>query len=215
MAVKFVLFDLSEDLVDYWKEFFNALVPEQVRDRVTIQHEDLKELNGIFDCIVSPANSFDQELSKVLAPADNPSALTSTAQKVHAHSYHCGYVALCPTMRMPFPVDWHKEIVYNTVWSLLVAIDRHNAFSSSLVISPSQFTSALNKTNKESEVISSVLMTGLATGIGRVPFKTCAKQTVLAFAHCHDAITSSTRWSSLHWNDIERLSLNERLPIDD
>ncbi|TFK80207.1 macro domain-like protein [Polyporus arcularius HHB13444] len=231
MTIEVTLFSIDEDLVDQWRQSFFALVPDEVRDRVSFVHTSLQKLNRTFDCIVSPANSFgrfdggfDQILTEVLAPADDQEALTRTAQTVlyqrwrgfappgtctlipltgtpcHPNTFDCRYIALCPTMRFPSNVTWHKEIVYNCVWSLLVAIDEHNARAA----------------EKDSGLapIASVGMTGLATGIGRVSPAVCARQTAYAFAHYQDAKNHPEKWSSLSWDDIFEMPLDGRLPMD-
>ncbi len=58
MTVEFTLFSIDEDLVDQWRQSFFALVPDEVRERVSFVHTSLQQLNRTFDCIVSPANSF-------------------------------------------------------------------------------------------------------------------------------------------------------------
>ncbi|KAL4244751.1 ADP-ribose 1''-phosphate phosphatase [Abortiporus biennis] len=231
--VKFTLFARSEDLLDEWRQNFQALAPPEVLDRVTIIQNSFEDLKTSFDCIVSPANSFgrfdggfDQVLSDTLAPADDPTALTRTAQTIlysqwlgyappgtctliplqntpcFPNSFNCKYIALCPTMRIPASVSWHKEIVYNCVWSLLAQIYRHNDL-------------AEKDPGLGLSTITSVAMTGLATGIGCVSNKICARQTALAFAHFHDSVSHPEKWSNLSWRDIEELgSLNRRLPMD-
>ncbi|KAI0353297.1 macro domain-like protein [Trametes cingulata] len=231
MDIQFTLFSIDEDLVDEWRQSFFALVPEDVRNRVSFVHSDFESLNMTFDCVVSPANSFgrfdggfDQVLSETLAPREDPSALTRVAQRVlyrrwcgyappgtctliplvdtpcYPNKFDCRYIALCPTMRFPSAVTWHKEIVYNCVWSLLVEIDQHNARAA-------QKDSGLAP-------ITSVGMTGLATGIGLVPAAVCARQTALAFVHYYDARSNPEKWSSLTWPDIMEMPLNVRLPMD-
>lgn len=167
--------------------------------------------------------SFDQVLSDTLAPSENPNALTETAQAFlykrwrgfappgtctlipltstpcETNPFECRFVALCPTMRFPASVTWHKEIVYNCVWSLLVEIDQHNIRAES---------------NPDASAISTVVMTGLATGVGRVSANVCAKQTALAFAHFHDAQSNPEKWSSLSWGDVLDRPLDKRLPMD-
>lgn len=174
--------------------------------------------------IHSSSLRFDQVLSDVLAPADDPDALTRTAQNVlyrrwrgfappgtctlipladtpcHPNVFNCRYIALCPTMRFPSNVTWHREIVYNCVWSLLVAIDEHNARAS--------------ETDSGPTPIASVGMTGLATGIGGVPASVCGRQTALAFAHYQDASSHPEKWSSLSWDDILTMPLDVRIPMD-
>ncbi|KAF9231474.1 macro domain-like protein [Melanogaster broomeanus] len=224
MSVKFTLFDISNHLVEAWREAFSALVPEQCQAQVTIL-----QISPI-DCIVSPANSFgrfdggfDQILSDLLAPSADPAALTRAAQSVlhrrwrgyappgtctliplsdtpcAANPFSCRFVALCPTMRFPSSVTWHREIVYNCVWSLLVEVDAHNARAA---------------TDSKVHPIESVAMTGLGTGIGCISPQQCAKQTALAFAHYHDAKMKPEMWSAMTWEDIENYPLEIRLPSD-
>ena len=169
------------------------------------------------------STSFDQILSDVLAPPDDPSALTRTAQAVlyrrwrgfappgtctliplsdtpcAANPFACRFVALCPTMRLPGSVAWHREIVYNCVWSLLVEIDEHNARAAA---------------DPRLLPIETVAMTGLATGIGCISANQCAKHTALAFAHYHDAKTNPQKWSAMTWGDIEGYPLTRLLPTD-
>ncbi|KAI0692411.1 hypothetical protein C8T65DRAFT_711381 [Cerioporus squamosus] len=231
MPVKFILFDLNEDLVNKWREAYEALVSEGCRQNVSIIHSALDDIPKPFDCIVSPANSFgrfdggfDQILSDSLAPPTDPDALTRTAQSVlyarwrgfappgtctliplsdtpcAGNAFRCRFVALCPTMRTPASVTWHREIVYNCVWSLLVAIDEHNSRIG----------------DEGGGKIETVVLTGLATGVGRVPAAVCAKQTALAFAHFHEAtVGNPEKWKALEWHDIGNMPLNRRLPMDE
>ncbi|THH11395.1 hypothetical protein EW146_g8063 [Bondarzewia mesenterica] len=62
------------------------------------------------------------------------------------------HIAVIPTMRTPEDVSWHKDLVYNSMWSLLVEIARWNEAAS----------------RGGQERIERVLMTGLATGQGGV-----------------------------------------------
>ncbi|KAI0363693.1 macro domain-like protein [Pilatotrama ljubarskyi] len=167
---------------------------------------------------------FDQILSDTLAPADDSDALTRAAQAVlykrwrgyappgtctliplagtpcAANRFDCRFVALCPTMRFPGSVTWHKEIVYNCVWSLLVEIDAHNAVTSG---------------ETGTERIETVVMTGLAAGTGAYSPRECAKQTALAFAHFEEASANPEKWAALTWGDIVRMPLNPRLPSEE
>ncbi|KAH9916949.1 macro domain-like protein [Epithele typhae] len=167
---------------------------------------------------------FDQILTETLAPLEDQSALTRVAQAVlyerwvgfappgtctlvpladtpcSANRVGCRYVALCPTMRLPASVSWHKEIVHNCVWSLLVEIDRHNRQAAA---------------DASLAPIRSVGMTGFGTGVGGISAKVCARQTALAFAYFHDAKTNPEKWKSLSWRAISDMPLVRRLPMDD
>lgn len=150
------------------------------------------------------------------APPGTSTLLPLAGTPCEANAAGCAYVALCPTMRFPESVAWHHEIVYNCVWSLLVAIDEHNARVEELEREKQdgEGTGNEEKEGKEERRIESVVMTGLATGVGRVPVAECAKQMALAFAHYHEAKTNPERWSSLSWNQICRYPLDVKLPTE-
>ncbi|KAH9912763.1 macro domain-like protein [Epithele typhae] len=221
-ALNFILFDLNPRLVESWKTEFDKIVPPECAKHVEIKHCTLGNLQKPIDCLVSPANSFgrldgsyDAVLSEALAPASDPDALTRAAQTTLYARWRgfappgtctlvpltgtpcadnptgCRVLALCPTMRIPSSVSWHREIVYNCVWSLLVAVDQHNADAG------------------PGERIRNVAMTGLATGVGRVPVEVCAVQTALAFAHFHEAKADPEKWSRLEWGDIMEMPLSD------
>ncbi|KAF4987085.1 hypothetical protein FDECE_15608 [Fusarium decemcellulare] len=175
-----------------------------------------------FDTIVSPANSygrldgaFDDAISRAFSPRDDYLALTGVAQKrlyqqwrgfappgtctlvqipdsFHARSrnvWGTRRVALCPTMRMPADARWDREVVYEAIWSLLCAISNHNVDVREGKIA-------------EREEIRSVLMTPLATGVGRVSPERWATQAVLAMKHFVEAAENPDKWSALQWQDF-------------
>ncbi|KAH7039833.1 uncharacterized protein B0I36DRAFT_2722 [Microdochium trichocladiopsis] len=107
-------------------------------------------------------------------------------------------VALCPTMRCPTVVKWDREIVYECVWSLLCEVDNHNR-------RVRQRSSADHKNNdddSDNEEIRSILMTPLATGVGRVSAERWAAQVVLAMKHFAQACKNPDKWSKLDWADF-------------
>lgn len=69
-------------------------------------------------------------------------------------------------MRYPEQLTWHKDIVYNTMWSLMAELETWN-----------------KKADDEEKKIKKVLMTGLGTGVGKIPSAVCAKQMALAVKH--------------------------------
>ncbi|KAM0551715.1 hypothetical protein ACHAPJ_008282 [Fusarium lateritium] len=170
-----------------------------------------------FDTIVSPANSygrldgaFDDAISREFSPRDDYLALTGVAQKQlykqwrgfappgtctlvdipkefearSRNAYGTRHLALCPTMRMPANVQWDKEVVYECIWSLLGAINNHN------------------RDAREEDKIKSILMTPLATGVGRVSAEKWALQAVLAMKHFVEASENPEKWSALQWEDF-------------
>ncbi|QPG93529.1 hypothetical protein C2857_000538 [Epichloe festucae Fl1] len=100
------------------------------------------------------------------------------------------YLALCPTMRTPQPVEWDREIVYESTWSLLVTIDKHN-----------RRTCAGCESDADPR-ISSILIPPLATGIGKVSPERWAAQMVMAMKHFVDAKQNPRKWSRLTPMDI-------------
>lgn len=107
-----------------------------------------------------------------------------------ANKYRCRFIALCPTMRVPQSVTWDRDVVYNCTWSLLNALDQHNA---GVGAGPAAADGGAR--------IGKVLMTGLATGVGGVSAERCAQQMALAVKHFLDASASTEKWSSLRWKD--------------
>ncbi|KAK2936891.1 Macro domain-like [Fusarium oxysporum f. sp. vasinfectum] len=173
-----------------------------------------------FDTVVSPANSygrldgaFDDAISRQFSPRDDYHALTGVAQAqlyknvawfrtarnmyfgrnpqgVRSKIAECLWDAACCAM----PDDaWDKEVVYECIWSLLCAIDNHNHDAS------------------EYDQIQSVLMTPLATGVGRVSPEKWALQTVLAMKHFLEASDNPEKWSSLQWADLGRTCAETQL----
>lgn len=97
------------------------------------------------------------------------------------------YILLCPTMRIPQPVQWDREVVYECIWSMLCSIDAHNKAAAN-----------------ESDKIRSILMTPLATGVGMVPYKCWAEQCVLAIRDWVKAANDPEKFSNLSWAAIFR-----------
>lgn len=185
-----------------------------------------------FDTIVSPANSygrldgaFDDAISRVFSPTDEYLALTDVAQKkfydqwrgfappgtctminipdeFHSRSknvWGTKRVALCPTMRVPQDTRWDREVVYECIWSLLCTVDNHNRDVRE------------GKAAEGETEVTSLLMTPLATGCGRVSAERWAAQAVLAFKHFVDASENRDEWSSLDWKAIGDYSVEAQM----
>ena len=85
-------------------------------------------------------------------------------------------------MREPMSVVWNREVVYESVWSLLCQVEgRNRAFE---------------------EKINRLLMAPLAAGIGKVSKERWAAQMVLAMKHFVDAVERPERWSRMQWSEI-------------
>ncbi|PCH37712.1 macro domain-like protein [Wolfiporia cocos MD-104 SS10] len=170
---------------------------------------------------------FDYYLSVALSPPKDIMALTRVAQaaikarfygfappgtctlvplpavlRQNARFPHCRVLAVCPTMRTPEYVNWHRDLVYNTMWSLLTEVERWNEGAS------------------EEERIRKVAMTGLATGIGGVDKEVCARQMVIAIKHFLSARSAEGRkkWAQEdfpHWSDVFPIASEVREPGDE
>lgn len=112
----------------------------------------------------------------------------------------CSWVGICPTMRVPENVVWDKEVVYECVWSLMCEVERHNR-------GQENFARKNKSKNKEGggdhgmDRIDSIVMTPLATGVGKVSKERWAAQVVLALKHFVDAVERPERWGRLTWMD--------------
>ena len=175
-----------------------------------------------FDLIISPANSygrldggFDDAISRAFSPRDEYLALTKVAQgvlysewrgfappgtctlvripesfKVRSRNvWGTKFLALCPTMRTPQEVEWDREVVYEAIWSLMCAVDKHN------------MAVVEGKADGEAR-IESLLMTPMATGIGKVSAERWAGQLCLALKHFIDAQANPGKWSALQPAEI-------------
>lgn len=203
---------LDKALTKYWPS--HASTPKI--DITTINHS----LSAVppstkFELIVSPANSygrldgaFDDAISRAFCLPHHPyDTLTEEVQKVLYEKYRgfappgtctlvpfpfdlegmndwgCKWVAICPTMRLPTNVTWDREVIYECVWSLLVELERWNR-------------------GRHEDRIESILITPLATGVGRVSSERWAAQFVLALKHFVDALERPERWSQLDWMEL-------------
>ncbi|KZT09785.1 macro domain-like protein [Laetiporus sulphureus 93-53] len=157
---------------------------------------------------------FDLYLSQALSPKGDVMALTRCAQAAIKERYYgfappgtctlvqlpellrqnpqyprCRVLAVSPTMRYPIDVHWHKDLVYNTMWSLLTELEHWNEHAA------------------EVDRIESVAMTGLATGVGGIDKELCACQMVLAIKHFLDTRSEEgqKRWAQEEfpqWRDV-------------
>lgn len=87
-------------------------------------------------------------------------------------------IAIVPTMRQPEDVSWHKDLVYNSMWSLLVEIAHWNNAGAGARIEK-------------------VLMTGFATGTGKVSTEKCAQQMMLAVRHFVQGVPDHADWAEV------------------
>jgi hypothetical protein len=81
-------------------------------------------------------------------------------------------------MHAPEDVSWHQDLVYNTMWSLLVQLEQWNKTSDA----------------EGRAKIQTVLMTGLGTGYGCIEADKCAQQMMLAVKHFRMPLVDRVRW---------------------
>jgi O-acetyl-ADP-ribose deacetylase (regulator of RNase III) len=215
-----LLLCMESEFITAFDEAIQTHWPDFTPDKVKITKFNAR-LNSLppsvkFDLVVSPANSygrldgaFDHAISLAFSPRKDYHALTRAAQSVLYDKWRgyappgsctlvefpedlkqnvrdCGWVAICPTMREPENVNWDREVVYECVWSLLCQLEGHNR---------------RNVDNR----IDTILMTPLATGIGKVSKERWAAQAVLALKHFVDSLEKPEEWSSLQWDTIEKI----------
>ncbi|KAJ5881125.1 uncharacterized protein N7473_012178 [Penicillium subrubescens] len=215
-----LLLCMESEFITAFDEAIQTHWPDFTPDKVKITKFNTR-LNSLppsvkFDLVVSPANSygrldgaFDHAISLAFSPRKDYHALTRAAQSVLYDKWRgyappgsctlvefpedlkqnvrdCGWVAICPTMREPENVNWDREVVYECVWSLLCQLEGHNR---------------RNVDNR----IDTILMTPLATGIGKVSKERWAAQAVLALKHFVDSLEKPEEWSSLQWDTIEKI----------
>lgn len=207
-------------LCQMWTRTISTLPPE-LQTHFTVLEGTLSSLPTDqlqCDCVVSPANSFgimdggyDLALSLAFQGADGMKTLTRQVQRaLHVHSrgylppgsclvtslpedvvgdkgnkYGASSIAIVPTMRYPVDVRWHQDLVYNAMWSLLAEVTRWNS-------EPGVDHGAGNTTARKK--IERILMTGLATGYGKVSAERCAKQMMLAIRHFAQGVPEYADW---------------------
>jgi hypothetical protein len=120
-----------------------------------------------------------------------PEDLTRRSRNA-ALGWGCGYIAMCPTMRVPEVARWNREVVYECVWNLLCAVERHNL--------------AVEKGGMGKK-IESLLMSPLATGIGKVSPAKWASQLIVALKHWEQSGREKEVWESMGWEAAERFAM--------
>ncbi|KAI9452128.1 macro domain-like protein [Lactarius psammicola] len=205
-------------LCQVWTRTIGTLSPE-LQTHFTVLEGTLSSLPTDqlqCDCVVSPANSFgimdggyDLALSLAFQGTDGVKTLSRQVQRalhVHSHGYlppgscivtslpgevagkmnkfGASSIAVMPTMRYPVDVRWHQDLIYNAMWNLLVEVTRWNS-------EPGVDNGAESTGGKK---IERILMTGLATGTGKVSARRCAKQMMLAVRHFAEGVPEYADW---------------------
>lgn len=164
--------DRDSDLVKLWEEHF----PEV--DNIEISHGDIFD-NITADAIISPANSFgfmgaginliyskyfgwdlQNQLKECIEEYFHGELLVGQATILPTGNKKIPFLISAPTMRVPTDVS-NTINAYLAFRAALLAIQDYNMYCS--------------------EPIKSVICPGLATAIGRMPYKRCAVQMVEAY----------------------------------
>lgn len=172
--MKIILSAVEKELVNAWQSFCGHL------PNVEIFHGSILDLS--VDAIVSPANSYgfmdggidllyshrfgwqvQAKLQKIIREKHHGELLIGQAEIVETDVSQIPFVISAPTMRVPM-------ILKDTVNPYLAA---RAVF---LLIKHGTFFDGSYKGEPISNFVQSVAFSGLATGVGKVGFNTCARQ---------------------------------------
>lgn len=174
MQLKIILSAVEKELYDSWKTFCGAL------PNVEIYHGSILDLS--VDAIVSPANSYgfmdggidmlyshrfgwnvQRKLQELIQKKYHGELLIGQADIVETNNLQIPFVISAPTMRVPM-------ILKDSVNPYLVA---RAVF---LLIKHGTFFDGKYKGEPINKFVQSIAFSGLATGVGKIGFNTCARQ---------------------------------------
>ncbi|KZP00930.1 macro domain-like protein, partial [Calocera viscosa TUFC12733] len=218
--IQFTLLDRSTDLLDAWKAAFEKYLPTALGDTFTLLQSDIRKAGKFDCVVspANSYGIMDGGIDLYIAAAISPTDTTPVIRSVQKHLYAnhrgylsagqcaiaplpaelcgpsnvlgCKYIAVLPTMRLPERIEWQRDIVYDCMWNLLLALEKHNG------------AAVAEHSGKE---IRTVVMSGLATGTGGISHQKCAEQMVLAVKHFREATSTPAMWSQFDWEDVEVL----------
>lgn len=174
MKLKIILSAVEKELFNAWKTFCSDL------PNVEIHHGSILDLS--VDAVISPANSFgfmdggidllyshrfgwhvQKRLQQLIKEKHYGELLIGQAEIVATDNLQIPFVIAAPTMRVPM-------ILKDSVNPYLAA---RAAF---LLIKHGTFFDGDYKGEPVNKFVQSVAFSGLATGVGRIGFNTCARQ---------------------------------------
>lgn len=174
MGLKIILSAVEKGLFDAWKEFCSNL------SNVEIHHGSILDLS--VDAVVSPANSYgfmdggidllyshyfgwevQKKLQNLIKEKHHGELLIGQADIVETDNLQIPFMISAPTMRVPM-------ILKDSVNPYLAA---RAVF---LLIKHGTFFEGKYKDEPINKFVQSVAFSGLATGIGKIGFNTCARQ---------------------------------------
>ena len=159
MSLRLVLVDPKPAMSAAWRKHFAGLPDVEI---VTGRFEALPA----FDCMVSAANSFGNQLEarvqrRILDEHLGEQSVGTSMIVETGHPKH-PFIAHTPTMRVPMDIV-RTDNVYLAMWAMLLAVRRHN--------------------QRTDLPIHIVACPGLGTATGRMPFPEAARQMALAYRH--------------------------------
>jgi O-acetyl-ADP-ribose deacetylase (regulator of RNase III) len=174
MELKIILSAVEKELFDAWKTFCGDL------PNVEIHHGSILDLS--VDAVVSPANSYgfmdggidllyshrfgwhvQERLQKIIQEKHHGELLIGQAEIVETDVDQIPFVISAPTMRVPM-------ILKDSVNPYLAA---RAVF---LLIKHGTFFNGNFQGERINKFVQGVAFSGLATGVGRIGFNTCARQ---------------------------------------
>lgn len=188
----------NKELHEAWQKYCSDLPNVQI-----IQGNALKEKA---DAIVSPANSFgfmdggfdlqlslsfgwdvQNNLQKIIKEIFNGELLVGQAICLNTDNENIPYLISAPTMRIPMAVT-NTVNAYLAMKGILFCIKNNYIYDSK------EFHTGNYKLAKN--IIKSVIVPGLGTGIGKVPSDVCAQQMAQAIKEiCFEEFKYPTSWT--------------------
>jgi O-acetyl-ADP-ribose deacetylase (regulator of RNase III) len=175
--MQLVLVDLREDLIEAWKTDFQHV------EGVTVEQGSIFEV--ACDALVSPANSYgfmdggldlaiseffgwhvQERLQERIKTIHHGELLVGQAEIVSTNDTQIPYVIAAPTMRVPMVLRQQTVNPYLAMRAILLLVKYGK----------------LNDGRPISEVIKTIAVPGLGTGVGRVPATLCSHQMLEAIS---------------------------------
>jgi len=174
--MKILLVDFQQPLIDAWQQAFKNI------EDVTVMCHSIFEVPA--EAIVSPANSFgymdggldlrisqffgwhvQERLQALIRSKHHGELLVGQAEIVETDSKPIPYVISAPTMRVPMILGRETINIYLAMRAILLLLKY----------------GTLEDGTEINDVVETVAIPGMGTGVGRVPPDICAKQMKIAF----------------------------------
>ncbi|KAG8811595.1 hypothetical protein FRC19_003712 [Serendipita sp. 401] len=115
----------------------------------------------------------------------------------YGNSWGATSLACLPTMRVPDEMNWHRDLVYNSMWNLMSEIEKWNREAEA-----GDNSTRSQEGTKVKKKINKAILTGLATGCGMVGSKKAGDQMILAVSHFTRPPLVNPRWRDVYgWHN--------------